>query len=86
MGIMNSLSVATANLPRAAAALAAALADAAAAEDCWDADAAVELDEELFLREPTTPPTTAATIMIMSTGIPNFIQLLVPFLRVAGVT
>ena len=37
-------------------------------------------EEDLWLaREPRTPPTTAPAMTRIATGIPNLIQLLVPF-------
>lgn len=73
-GIMNSLSVETANRPTEVLALSAELAAAegslAAAED---------LLLSLLFFVPTTAPTTTATITIMATGTPNLIQGLRPF-------
>ena len=39
----------------------------------------------VFLRVPTTTPTTIATIAMMRIGTPNFIRLLVGFLAGFGV-
>jgi hypothetical protein len=84
MGIMNSLSVAVANLPIAFLALTAELAAAAPVEA---AAAAAAADDELLwlLWLPTTPPTTAPMTMMTRMGTPNLIQLLNGFLPAWGV-
>jgi len=46
-----------------------------------DDDAAALCDEEFLLpRLPKTPPNTAAAMMTMATGIPNFTHLLIVLL------
>lgn len=72
---MNCESVATAKRPAASLALTAEL--AAASEPLLPL--ALLLLLSLLFREPNTPPTTAAIMMIIKAGMPNLIQLLVRF-------
>ena len=81
---MYSLSVAMANLPTESLAPAAEL--AAAAAELAEAPLLPLLEAlVVFLRVPTTTPTTIATIAMMRIGTPNFIRLLVDFLAGFGV-
>lgn len=87
MGIIYSLLVAVANRPMASLALTAELAAAsplALPDAPLDEEVAASV-EDLLLRLPTTPPTTAPMMTRIRTGTPNLIQLLVPFLRATGV-
>lgn len=77
---MNSLFVAVAYMPMSFLAVTAALAALACAAEL----VLLELEASLLLlllceRLPTTPPTTAPTMTRTATGMPNLIQLLVPF-------
>ena len=78
IGTMYSLSVAIANLPIDSLALAAEL--AAELLPASLAAAVLLLPFLELLRIPRMTPRTIATITMMKTGIPNFIQLLVRFL------
>lgn len=71
---MYSELVETAKRPAASLALAAELAAAPEAELPL-----LLLASLLLFREPTTPPTTPAIMMIIRAGMPNLIQLLVRF-------
>jgi len=71
---MNCESVATAKRPAASLALTAEL--AAASEPVLPL---ALLLLSLLFREPNTPPTTAAIMIIIRAGMPNLIQLLVRF-------